>query len=63
MSEAIGTGLHWIDAPCPRCGEIETLAIVIQSVLTTPQDDTPNLRVKARSKAIDHNCAQTRINV
>lgn len=60
-NQAISTGLHWVDAPCPRCGELETIAIVLTSVLTTPQDDSPSLKVRAKSKGLDHDCTQTRI--
>lgn len=62
MSEAIPTGLHWVDAPCPRCGQIETVAIVLSSVLTSPENETPSLRVRAKGKAADHDCKQTRMS-
>ena len=54
-------GLHWVDLPCPRCGSIETVAVSLSSVLTTPADDQPSLKLRCKSKATDHDCGQGRM--
>lgn len=53
-------GPWWVDAPCPRCGEVEVLPVSIGVVLTTPGDDTPTLRVTAEGGKTPHACGQTR---
>lgn len=60
-TQSIPTGVYAIEAPCPRCGQIELVLAGISSTLTTPQDGIPSLRVKLKGKAVDHDCQQTRI--
>jgi len=55
------TGLYWVDLPCPHCHALETVAVVLSSVLTTPDEDEPTLRLRARSKATGHQCGQGRM--
>lgn len=55
------TGLYWVDLPCPRCHALETVAVVMSSILTTPDEAEPSLRLHAKSKAIDHRCGQGRM--
>lgn len=57
----LSTGTYWIEAPCPRCGQIEHVGIALSTVLTTPQDATASLKVKSSSKGVDHDCGQNRL--
>jgi hypothetical protein len=50
------TGTYWIDLPCPRCGEISSVAVHLGSTLTTPDEGAPSLRVVAKAKPVDHWC-------
>lgn len=52
----IATGYVWIDAPCPECGALVECLAVIRSVLTVPQDDAGTIRVRLKSKPVDHEC-------
>jgi hypothetical protein len=56
-TQRIGTGYVWIDAPCPECGALVEVLAIIRSVLTVPQDDAGTVRVRLKSKAVDHQCA------
>jgi hypothetical protein len=60
-SAPLTTGIYWVDLPCPRCHALETVAVVLSAVLTTPTDAEPSLRLHAKSKAADHDCGQTRM--
>jgi hypothetical protein len=55
------TGVYWIDLPCPRCGALATVAAVLSSVLTTPSEAEPSLKLHCRTKAVDHACGQGRL--
>jgi len=57
----LSIGMHWVDLPCPRCGALETVAVVLSAVLSTPTDEQPSLKLRARSKATDHDCGQGRM--
>jgi len=59
--QPLTTGLYWVDLPCPRCHALETVAVVLSSVLTTPDEDEPSLRLRAKSRPIDHLCGQGRM--
>lgn len=54
-------GLHTVAAECPRCKRTEAMMIVIDVNLVIPRFDTPSLKLKARSKALDHDCRQTTV--
>lgn len=54
-------GIYWVDLPCPRCGALETVAVVLSAVLTTPTDEEPSLKLRAKSKPTDHDCGQARM--
>jgi hypothetical protein len=54
-------GIYWVDLPCPRCGALATVAAHLSAVLTTPTEEEPSLRLKVRSKAVDHECGQGRM--
>lgn len=58
MTDTIPVGTHWVEAPCPRCGALEVIGVHLASVLTTPQDEIPSLRVRAKAKPVDHDCRQ-----
>jgi hypothetical protein len=62
-TETLSTGIYLVDAPCPRCGVVETVLVRIGVVLTTPDDSVGALRVKLKGKAVDHDCHQTRLTV
>lgn len=49
-------GFHVVDAPCPRCGLLVEAYVWLSTVLTSPQDDVPTLRVKSKSKPVEHDC-------
>lgn len=53
--------IHWVDLPCPRCGALATVAANLSAVLTTAADEEPTLRLRCRSKAVDHECGQGRL--
>lgn len=59
----IPTGLHWVDAPCPRCGAIETVAVKLSSLLQVPDEDQASIRVRLKAKPVDHDCGQRRLDV
>ena len=52
----VGTGYVWVDAPCPECGALVELLAVVRSVLTVPQDDPGTIRLRLKSKPVDHAC-------
>lgn len=60
---ALTPGTWWVDAPCPRCGEVEPLPLSIGVVLTVPGDDTPTVKVTAKGGKAPHSCGQTRLRV
>ena len=53
-------GIYWVDLPCPRCGALETVAVVLSAVLTTTADED-TLKLRAKSKPTDHECGQARL--
>jgi hypothetical protein len=57
------TGLHWVDAVCPRCGQHELVAVDLRAVLQVPEGDLPSVRIRARSKPVDHACHQVSLVV
>jgi hypothetical protein len=61
--QTLPTGLHWIDAVCPRCGQHELVAVALTTVLQVPEGELPNVRVRARSKPVDHRCHQVTLRV
>ncbi|MGY4645896.1 hypothetical protein [Cellulomonas sp. URHB0016] len=50
------TGTYWVDLPCPRCGVLAAVSVHLGSILTTPDDAGASLRLKAKSKPVDHWC-------
>lgn len=52
----VSAGLVAVEAACPRCGTLETIAVRLGAVLTTPDDDAPSLKIQARSKPLHHEC-------
>jgi hypothetical protein len=61
--EVLPTGLHWIDAVCPRCGQHELVAVSLSTQLTVPEGELPTVKVRARSKPVDHRCDQVSLRV
>lgn len=61
MTDMLPTGTHVVQAVCPRCGQLEAIAVGLSSVLAVPTDDRPSLRVKLKGKPIDHDCRQQRL--
>lgn len=60
-TKTLSTGTYLVEAPCPKCGALEEILVSIRSVLTTPEDDTQQLKVRLKGKARDHDCRQERI--
>jgi hypothetical protein len=60
VTSTIDTGTYFVNAPCPECGSIVEILANIASVLTVPQDDTPQLKVRLKAQAIAHNCRSGR---
>lgn len=56
MPQNLSVGLHTVDAPCPRCGIIVEAHVHLSTVHAQPSDDVPTLRVKAKSKSVEHDC-------
>lgn len=54
-------GTYTVDAPCPDCGGIETLLLRVSVVRTSGTDDDTTIRVKSRSRAVDHACGRLRL--
>lgn len=52
----VGMQLLAAEVPCPTCGRLEVIAVELAAVLTVPDDGVATLRVKAKSKALDHWC-------
>lgn len=52
----VGAGLVGVEVPCPSCGVLELIAVNLVGVLTVPDGDTPTLRIKAKSRPLDHDC-------
>lgn len=52
----LAVGLHPVDAPCPRCGLVVEAYVYLSTALTTPLEGIPSLRLKAQSKAVEHDC-------
>ena len=50
------TGTYWVDLPCPRCGVLTPVSVHLSSTLTMPDDAGASLRLKAKSKPVDHWC-------
>lgn len=61
MSAAIPLGLHTVEVECPRCRRKEVMTIVIDVNLVIPRFDIPSLKLKSKSKALDHDCYQSAI--
>lgn len=61
--QTIPTGTYLFEAPCPRCGVIELLLASVRSVHTLGEDEIGSLRLRLRTKAVDHDCRQIRITV
>ena len=59
--EQLGLGVWWVDAPCPRCGTVESLVVELSTRLVTPSDDVPQLELKARVSKTPHTCGQLSI--
>jgi hypothetical protein len=57
------TGLYYFDAPCPKCGQVERIPGDVRTVLTVPDDDVANVRIKLKAKPVAHVCHQTRISL
>src|SRR4029079_15097314 len=55
------TGIYWVDLPCPRCHALETVAVHLSANLTPHDQETPTLRLRAKSSAVDHQCGQGRM--
>ena len=54
----VAAGWVGVEVACPVCGVLEHIAVRLTGVLTTPDDETPTLRVRARSKPLDHDCGR-----
>lgn len=55
-------GTYIVDAPCPRCGSLESILIRLTSVLTEDTDsDVATLRARMKAKAVDHMCGSRRL--
>ena len=52
----VPAGLVGVEVPCPSCGVLERIAVQLVGVLTLPGDDSATLRVKAKSRPMDHDC-------
>lgn len=63
MATTIPTATYWVEAACPRCGAIEVVAVHLHALLTIPDDDAPSIRVRSKSKPVDHSCGQSSIAV
>ena len=50
------TGTYWVDLPCPRCGVLTPVSVHLGSTLTTPDDTGSSLKLRAKSKPVDHYC-------
>lgn len=61
MNPPLTTGIYWVDLPCPRCGALATVGATLSVILTTPQDEEPTLKLRVRSKPVDHACGQGRM--
>lgn len=61
--KSLDTGVYTVQAPCPRCGVIEDILVAIKTQLTTPQDAIGKLAVKLKSRGVDHDCQQQRIQL
>lgn len=59
----VPAGLVGVEVPCPACGVLEFIAVRLSGVLTTPDDDTPSLRVKCKGKPLDHECGRVEPNL
>ncbi|GAB3889013.1 hypothetical protein [Terrabacter terrigena] len=57
----LSIGTHIVDVPCPRCGSLETILVRLSSVLTEGTGDDTTLKLRARSKAVDHMCGSRRL--
>lgn len=53
---AIDTGNYLVRSPCPECGTVVEVFVRLSSVLTVPQDDPPQLRVKCKGETVPHSC-------
>jgi hypothetical protein len=52
----IQAGMIVVELPCPRCGVLEAITVMVSGVLTTSTADPPMLRVKSTAKPIEHYC-------
>lgn len=58
---ALSPGTYTVDAPCPDCGGLETLLLRVSVVRTSGTDDECTIRLRARSRAVDHACGRLRL--
>lgn len=54
----VSAGLVAVEVACPSCGVLETIGVHLAGVLTIPDDETPSLRIKAKSKPFEHDCGR-----
>jgi len=47
---------------CPRCGDVAAIAVGLHGRLVADDDGTGTLKVRVDQKAVEHVCAQTRLD-
>lgn len=62
QTPTIETGMYWVTATCPQCGQDEVIPVNLMPRLErTPEDST--ISVKVAQKKAAHRCGQTSITV
>ncbi len=57
-------GTYVVHAHCPNCNGSELVLVSLREVLTMPSgDETPTLKVRLKSKGVDHACHQGSLQV
>jgi hypothetical protein len=59
----VPAGLVGVEVACPQCGVLERIAVQLVGVLTMPADDGSTLRVKAKSRPMDHECRAIEVDL
>lgn len=63
-NQDIETGTYIVHAHCPNCGGSELVLVGLREVLTVAaDDDSSTLKVRLKSKGVDHICHQESIQV
>lgn len=47
---------------CPRCGDVASIAVGLHGRLVADDDGSGTLKVRVDQKAVEHVCAQTRLD-